>query len=447
VLHRTWGRTSFSGFSLVPKLELGNERSIQYPASGIQHQVSNIQKHGDIRKMSLIPFRSGCEVLVEKPPSWLRTARIGLLANQASVAGPALLHVKDLIAQAGGRITCLFSPQHGFHSEKQANMIESPDGRDFDLEIPVVSLYSGTRQPSREALEKIDVLLVDLQDVGTRVYTYSVTMGLCLEAAAETGVRVVILDRPNPLGGMEIEGNILDLDYRSFVGRYAVPMRHGLTMGEFARFISGEYGVPCDLEVVAMEGWRRECYFPEIGIPWVFPSPNMPTWETALLYPGMVLLEGTNISEGRGTALPFQLFGAPFLDQKRFLQCVDARSLAGAVLRPVCFEPVFDKHRGQTCKGFQIHVTGRTRFRPYRIGLALLRAFCLLHPETFRWLAPPYEYEWKKLPADILLGSGPLREKIEKGVQIAELESEWASGLAAYGEKRGAYLLYPQTGP
>jgi uncharacterized protein YbbC (DUF1343 family) len=403
--------------------------------------------NGAIKIMAPEKFRTGCEVLLSNPPPWFRSARLGLLANQASVAGASFRHVKELIVRSGGRLTCLFSPQHGFQSDKQANMIESRDSLDFDLEIPVVSLYSDTRQPSREALDAIDVLLIDLQDVGTRVYTYSVTMGLCIEAAAETGTRVVVLDRPNPIGGMEIEGNVLDPEYRSFVGRYSVPMRHGLTMGEFARFVCSEGGITSDLEVIPMEGWRRECYFADIGIQWVFPSPNMPTWETALLYPGMVLLEGTNVSEGRGTTLPFQLFGAPFLDQKEFLRYVNAAGLPGAVLRPICFEPAFDKYRGQSCKGFQIHITDRNLFRPYRTGLILLQAFLQLHADSFEWLAPPYEYEWNKLPADILLGSRSLREKIEAGAMPEYLESEWVEGLAAYRQKCRAHFLYPETGP
>ncbi len=321
-------------------------------------------------------------------------------------------------------------------------MIESADALDAELEIPVVSLYSETRQPSPEALGMIDVLLVDLQDVGTRVYTYLVTMGLCMEAAARTGTRVVVLDRPNPIGGTEIEGNVLDSRFRSFVGRYPMPMRHGLTPGEYARFIRSECGIDCDLEIVAMQGWRRGSLFESLGRHWVFPSPNMPTWETALVYPGMVLFEGTNISEGRGTALPFQLFGAPFLDRKRVLDHVDEAALEGVVLRPLTFEPAFDKYRGEACSGFQIHVTDRDRFRPYRLGLALLQALRGAHPEHFAWLAPPYEYEWEKLPIDILIGSSAVRKGIETGGNLDRLESEWKPGLDQYRDRREPCLLY-----
>ncbi|MCE5336896.1 MAG: DUF1343 domain-containing protein [Desulfobacteraceae bacterium] len=393
--------------------------------------------------MSNKDFLLGCEVLLQSPPPWLRSGRLGLLANQASV-GSSLKHVKDLIREAGGRLSCLFSPQHGFFSEKQANMIESPDGRDPDLEIPVVSLYSGTRQPSADDLGKIDVLLVDLQDVGTRVYTYLVTMGLCIEAAAKAGTKVVVLDRPNPIGGTEIEGNALDVRFRSFVGRYPIPMRHGLTPGEYARFVQSEEKLECDLEVFAMRGWRRRSMFDSLGLQWVFPSPNMPSWETALLYPGMVLLEGTNISEGRGTTLPFHIFGAPFLDRRRVLDHLGGAGLEGTVFRPLTFEPAFDKYRGESCSGFQIHVTDRKRFRPYRLGLAIIRALREVHPERFAWLDPPYEYEWEKLPIDILVGSEEVRRKIEAGTDLDVLEAEWQPDLNRFRENRSGCLLYEE---
>jgi uncharacterized protein YbbC (DUF1343 family) len=392
--------------------------------------------------MKMKNFLLGCEVLLKSPPPWFRSARLGLLANQASV-DRSFQNIKDLIQKAGGNLACIFSPQHGFYSEKQANMIESADSRDSELEVPVVSLYSETREPSIEALQKIDVLLIDLQDVGTRVYTYTTTMGLCIEAAARTGIKIAVLDRPNPINGMEIEGNTLETKYRSFVGRYPVPMRHGLTPGEFARYILSEENINCDLEVITMEGWRRSCYFDSLDLHWVFPSPNMPTWETALLYPGMVLFEGTNVSEGRGTTMPFQLFGSPFLNQKRILEHLERSNLGGVVFRPVTFEPAFDKYKGEPCFGFQIHINDRDSFRPYRTGLALLQAFCSVHPELFKWTAPPYEYEWEKLPIDILLGSGTIRGRIEKAESLDQLQSEWNTGLEKFREKCGPCRLYP----
>jgi uncharacterized protein YbbC (DUF1343 family) len=385
--------------------------------------------------------RIGCEVLFDRLPAWFRTKRIGLLANQASVDGD-FRHIGALIRAAGGNLCCLFSPQHGFDAEKQANMQESSDGWNVDLKIPVFSLYGAIRQPTAEMLEQIDVLIVDLQDVGSRVYTYGITMGLCLEMAATVGVKVVILDRPNPIGGVLIEGNLLQDEYRSFVGRYHVPMRHGLTLGELARLIVREARLDCDFSVVVMQGWQRSYLFSNTALPWVYPSPNMPTWETALTYPGMVLLEGTNISEGRGTSLPFQLFGAPFLRQSDLLARMNQYELQGVVLRPVAFEPVFDKWQGTACFGFQIHVTDHNRFQPYRFSLALLQALYHTHHQEFRWLPPPYEYEAEKLPIDIILGNRGLRQQLEAGVDIRELETSWQDDLSKYWEQCRSLLLY-----
>ena len=388
-------------------------------------------------------FRLGCEVLLQSPPQWFRSGRLGLLANQAST-NSSLESVKKLVLEAGGHLSCIFSPQHGFYSEKQANMIESADSLDPETGVRIVSLYSDTRKPSMEALEKIDVLLIDLQDVGTRVYTYTTTIGLCLEAAALAGTKVAVLDRPNPINGTEIEGNVLDPVFRSFVGRYRVPMRHGLTAGEFARFVCSEANIDCDLDVFSMSGWRRSRHFDDLGLHWVFPSPNMPTWETALLYPGMVLMEGTNISEGRGTTMPFQLFGAPFLNQKRFREQLKETGLEGVTLRPVSFEPAFDKYKGETCSGFQIHITNKERFRPYRMGLAIVQALRETHPDHFRWLDPPYEYEQEKLPIDILIGSEAIRRQVEQGLDIKTIESGWEQDLLGFREKREPCLLYPE---
>jgi uncharacterized protein YbbC (DUF1343 family) len=363
------------------------------------------------------------------------------LANQASVTGE-LAHVAGLIRTAGGQLSCLFSPQHGFFAEKQANMCESANEWHEAWRIPVFSLYGEVRQPTHDMLSHIDVLLVDLQDVGTRVYTYGITMGLCLEMASKMGIKVVILDRPNPISGEFVEGNLLAYAYRSFVGRYAIPMRHGLTMGELARYIVRECQLDCELEVIPLLGWRRACFFSETALPWVFPSPNIPSWETALLYPGMVLLEGTNISEGRGTTLPFQLFGAPFLRQHELFKRLQDFGLEGVVLRPVSFEPVFDKWQGQVCSGFQIHISDHRQVRPYRFGLCLLQALQQTHPENFRWLPPPYEYETEKLPIDILIGNGTIRQQLEDGTGVIELEKGWQDELRAYQEKCSPILLY-----
>jgi uncharacterized protein YbbC (DUF1343 family) len=380
-------------------------------------------------------------VFFDHLPTWFNEKRIGLLANQASVDS----HFNDIgarIKAAGGNLCCLFSPQHGFNAEKQANMHESSDGWNDVLNLPIFSLYGGVRQPTKEMLSHIDVLLVDLQDVGARVYTYGITVGLCLEMVTELGIPVVILDRPNPIGGTTIEGNLLSDDYRSFVGRYRIPMRHGLTLGELARLAVQETELDCDLTIIPMEGWQRSYLFPETALPWVYPSPNMPTWETALVYPGMVLFEGTNISEGRGTTLPFQLFGAPFLQQKDLQSSLSRHHLDGVTLRPVCFEPVFDKWQGTTCFGFQIHITDPRKIRPYLLALTLLQALHQNHPEEFRWLSPPYEYEMEKLPIDIILGNGEVRNRLEAGEAIGDLEESWQDELRTYWQRCCRCLLY-----
>ena len=285
----------------------------------------------------------GIEQLCRSGAERLKGKRLGLLANQAST-DKHFNHGRDLLLAAfPGQLTCLFSPQHGFFSEKQDNMIESDHGVDQVSGLPVYSLYGETRKPYPSMFADIDVLLVDLIDVGTRVYTFIWTVVHCLEVAAETGITVMILDRPNPIGGHLVEGNLLRAECASFVGRCAIPMRHGLTLGELALLCNRELEIGADLQVVRMNGWTRRMFFPATGYPWVFPSPNMPSFATALVYPGQVLWEGTNISEARGTTLPFELFGAPFLEHGAVLDALRATELPGCHLRPLRFEPSSDR--------------------------------------------------------------------------------------------------------
>jgi uncharacterized protein YbbC (DUF1343 family) len=385
---------------------------------------------------------TGLELLGRAAYPALAGKRLGLLANQAST-DRFFVHGRDrLRAVYPGQLRCLFSPQHGFFSEKQDNMVESGHGIDPESGLPVHSLYGETRVPSPSMLADIDVLLVDLTDVGTRVYTFIWTVVHCLEAVASAGAAMVILDRPNPIGGHLVEGNILRPECASFVGRCAIPMRHGLTLGELALLCNRELAINARLEVVRMEGWRRDMCFPATGLPWVFPSPNMPSFATALVYPGQVVWEGTNISEGRGTTLPFELFGAPFLDHRRLLDAVRPADLPGCVLRPLRFEPTSGKWAGQTCTGFQIHVTDITEFRPYRTSLALLQALFLLYPGQFAYKEPPYEYEFTRLPLDLIIGDRAVRENLEAGIPVAELERGWQRELDDYRERRRAVLLY-----
>lgn len=384
----------------------------------------------------------GLEVFLDSELNTIRGKRVGLLTNQASV-DRHLIHNRLLIKEKlGDSLTTLFSPQHGFYSEKQDNMIESEHGVDGETGLPVFSLYGEVRKPSQAMLENVDVLVIDLLDVGTRVYTFIYTMAYCLEAAAENGKRVIVLDRPNPVGGLEVEGNILHSGYASFVGLYPLPMRHGLTMGEMARFLNEQFDIGAELEIFAMEGWHRSMLFRDTGLPWVFPSPNMPTPETALVYPGQVLWEGTNISEGRGTTMPFELFGSPFLIHDEVTARIEETDLPGCSLRPLYFQPTFGKWAGELCAGFQLHVTEAGSFLPYRTGLALLQAMMLLYPEGFQYKEPPYEYEYEKKPIDCILGSRDIRRKMEAGESIAALEESWRQELDEFKKCRQEYFLY-----
>lgn len=385
---------------------------------------------------------TGIEKLVKSPPARLKGKRLGLLCNQAST-DRHFRHSRHLVeAVLPGSLTCLFSPQHGFYAEKQDNMVESSHSWDKDLNIPIFSLYGESRKPSFEMFDRLDVLLVDLIDVGTRVYTFMSTLAYCLEAAARWGKTVMVLDRPNPLGGLKVEGNLVEPDCRSFVGLYPLPMRYGLTLAELGWLFNHHFGIGADYEVVGMDGWQRDMYFRDTGIPWIPPSPNMPTPDTASVYPGQVIWEGTNISEGRGTTLPFQLFGAPFLKSEEIAEGLDQADLAGANLRRLDFQPAFHKWADKVCHGFQLHVSEPLDFSPYRLSLALLQVISRAHPDSFALKEPPYEYEQERLPLDLILGSETVRRAILSGEEIRDIESSWQEDLAEFDELRRQYFLY-----
>jgi uncharacterized protein YbbC (DUF1343 family) len=391
--------------------------------------------------MRMGEVKTGLERLIAEPPRGLAGRRLGLLCNPASV-DRHFRHARDLLSRRfPGALQAIFSPQHGFHAEKQDNMIESPDSRDPVLGIPVFSLYSRTRIPSPQMLAGIEVLLVDLQDAGTRVYTFASTLAYCMESARASGVSVLVLDRPNPLGGRAVEGNLLRPEWASFVGRYPIPMRHGLTLAELAVLFNRRFGIGCELASVPMSGWRREMVFADTGLPWVAPSPNLPTPAAAMVYPGQVLWEGTNVSEGRGTALPFELLGAPFLDSAETAKSLGP--LDGAVLRLAVFEPTSGKWQGQACRGFQIHVTDPLAYAPYRTSLRLLQAVMRLHPAEFAWRPPPYEYEFERLPIDLLIGDRQVRERLESLEPLEDIEASWQEELTAFRQLSREYHLYP----
>jgi len=368
--------------------------------------------------------------------------RVAIVCNPASV-DHELVHIADrLSAHPRTRLRAIFGPQHGFRSDVQENMIETAHGQDDLRRVPVYSLYSEAREPSAEMLHEVDVLVIDLQDVGTRIYTYIYTMANCLIAARKLGVKVVVCDRPNPIGGLAIEGPMLIPGFESFVGLYPIPMRHGMTIGELARLFNERFGIGADLEVAAMGHWRRDMYHDTAKTPWVMPSPNIPTLDTAIVYPGTVLFEGTSISEGRGTTRPFELVGAPGVVSERFAEGLNRRRLPGVVFRPAVFEPTFHKHARQSCGGCQIHVVDREAFRPVLTGVALVAAFRAADPERFRWRDPPYEYEHEKLPFDILAGSSELRQQIEAGVTPEDIAQSWERAAVDFKTLRRPFLLY-----
>ncbi len=384
----------------------------------------------------------GIDKLMADPPSWMEGPRLGLLCNNSSVDS-RLVHSRINIAELfRGRLKALYSPQHGFYAEKQDNMIESGDRSDPCLGLPVFSLYGRSRKPTAQMLEPIDILLVDLQDVGTRVYTFIYTLAYCMQAARRHGKTVVILDRPNPVGGLEAEGNCLDPECASFVGLFPLPMRHGLTIGELALLFNEHFGIGCRLEVIPMQGWQRRMLFWQTGLHWVAPSPNMPTAATSLVYPGQVLWEGTNVSEGRGTTQPFELFGAPFIDPDRLLENIDPDQLPGVVLRPTEFEPTSNKWRGRICRGFQIHVVDPSVFKPYRTGLTLLQEVIRQNAAEFQWKQPPYEYEFERMPIDLIIGDKRLRQDLERLVPVSRLEQLWREDLENFRQLSRKYWLY-----
>ena len=372
----------------------------------------------------------------------LRGLRVGVVANPASVDSD-FRHVVDRVRAADGvTLGAIFGPQHGFRSDLQDNMIESPHGHDDTRRVPVYSLYSETREPTAEMLAGLDALVVDLQDIGARIYTFVYTMANCLIAGRKHGVPVVVCDRPNPIGGLEVEGALLTAGFASFVGQYAIPMRHGMTMGELARLFNEHFGIGADLEVVTMDGWRRADFGDEAGAPWIMPSPNMPTLDTAVVYPGTVLLEGTLASEGRGTTRPFEVVGAPWVHAEAFTDRLNAHALPGVVFRPVVFEPTFQKHLGVTCGGCQIHVTDRRAFPSVVAGVAVIEELRRANPTSFAWRPPPYEYEHRLMPIDILAGHSALRIAIDAGASAETIAATWRADEDAFRATRAPFLLY-----
>ncbi len=385
---------------------------------------------------------TGLDLVKKAWPDDLRGARVGLVVHPASV-DRSLHHAIGVCSSSKKfRLTSLFGPQHGILGQTQDNMIEWEGFRDPATALPVHSLYGKTRKPRPEMLNEIDVLVLDLQDVGSRYYTFIWTLDLCMQACHEAGKPVIVLDRPNPINGRAVEGPVLDPAYASFVGLRPLPVRHGMTIGEIGLHLCESYYHDLDFRVVAMKGWKRADWFDATGLPWAMPSPNMPTLDTALVYPGMCLLEGTNLSEGRGTTRPFELFGAPFVHPETLVKALDEFKLPGVVFRPVSFLPTFQKHANILCGGAQIHVTDRERFKPFKTGVAILKAIHNTWPREFAWKQPPYEYEERLLPIDILAGTDRFRKDIESWKELNAMEAWWKEETKAFEKTRKRYLIY-----
>lgn len=386
-------------------------------------------------------IKTGLDRLLTEFIHLIEGRRVGLVAHPASV-NRELHHAVDLLARDDRfNLTAVFGPQHGARGETQDNMIEWEGYRDPRYGIPVHSLYGETRKPTPRMMEDVEVLVIDLQDVGARYYTFVYTMALAMQSCAELDRTAVVLDRPNPIGG-RLEGPVLDPEFASFVGLYPLPIRHGMTSGELAQYFNQAHGIGCRLEIVPMDGWSHALDFDDTGLPFVPPSPNIPRFETTLVYPGLCLLEGTNVSEGRGTTLPFEISGAPWVDPDHLVERLDRLQLPGVRFRPLYFQPTFHKWANHLNGGVQIYVEDRSQFKPFLTGLALVQQYRELGPGLFEWKSPPYEYEYHLLPFDILCGTDQIRIGLEAEWSLEELERSWQESLEAFRVVRREHLLY-----
>ncbi len=390
--------------------------------------------------------RTGLDLLVSERFRRLKGRKLGAIANPTSVDS-RMRHLADLLASTEGlNLQCLFGPEHGVRADAQ-DMIGVESATDPRTGVPVHSLYGQTvdsLRPSREILSTLDVLIFDVQDVGSRYYTFAATLLYAMQAASGLGVEILVLDRPNPIGGLRVEGPSIAPGFESFVGAHPIPIRHGLTVGELARLFVADLGLDVPLTVIPCEGWNRSMRFPETGLPWVLPSPNMPTPDTALVYPGGCLLEGTNLSEGRGTTRPFELWGAPWLNADALAANLPE---SGALHRPCAFRPTFHKHSGQVCHGVQPHVTDPDRFFPTALYTEWIARARAQNPERFLWRTEPYEFVSEPIAIDLLYGSSRERLAIESGVSTDSLVESWLPDEAAFLERRAPYLLYPEDQP
>ena len=372
----------------------------------------------------------------------LRGARVGLVCNQASV-DHRFRHVADLFHEHTAiNLTALFGPQHGIRGDVQDNMVETAHGFDRKTGVPIHSLYSETREPTEEMLKDVDIIVFDLQDVGCRIYTFVYTLANCMRAAKKFGKKVIVCDRPNPIGGRQVAGTVLDPAFASFVGQFPIASRHGMTVCELARMFNEHFGIGCELQCVTIAGWSRDVWYDQTDGPWVLPSPNIPTLDSATAFPGSVHLEGTQMSEGRGTTRPFEILGAPYINADDFGNALNNLNLHGVYFRPCVFMPTFQKHAGKACGGVQIHVTDRQAFEPVIMGIAVVKTAHDMYRDDFRWKDPPYEYEYDRNPFDLIYGTSKVREAIERGDDLASIQASWETPLAEFKALRERFLLY-----
>jgi uncharacterized protein YbbC (DUF1343 family) len=392
--------------------------------------------------LRLRPIVLGVERLLEERLDLIQGARVGLVCNQASV-DHRYQHVADLFHEHPEvNLRTLFGPQHGIRGDVQDNMVETSHAVDHKTGLPIYSLYSETREPTESMLRELDTLVFDMQDVGCRIYTFVYTLANCMRAAAKYGKRVVVCDRPNPISGSFVSGNVLEPDFASFVGQFPIPTRHGMTVGELAKMFNDYFNIRSDLEIIPMQGWQRVFWHDDTDAPWVMPSPNMPTLDTATVFPGSVHFEGTQLSEGRGTTRPFELIGAPYIDPDKFAIRLNALDMQGVHFRSCVFQPTFQKHAGAGCGGVQIHVLDRQLFEPVLAGIAMVKVAYDMYPSEFRWKVPPYEYVYDRNPFDVICGTSKIREAIEAGRSLEEISTAWAAPLAHFNQVRNPFLLY-----
>jgi len=384
----------------------------------------------------------GVEKLLEGDAALVKGARVGLVCNQASV-DHQFQHVADLLKNhATVNLRALFGPQHGIRGDVQDNMVETEHATDRETGLPIYSLYSETREPTESMMRDIDVIVFDMQDVGCRIYTFAYTMANCMLAAQKFGKKVIVCDRPNPINGRDVAGNVLEKGQESFVGQYSIPTRHGMTLGELARMFNEHFEIKCELEVVPMDGWNRDDWHDETDAPWVMPSPNMPTLDSATVFPGTVHFEGTQVSEGRGTTRPFELVGAPYIVSEDYAAELNKADLPGVYFRSCIFRPTFQKHGGVSCEGVQLQIIDRNIFEPVTTGLTMVKVARDLYPDKFRWKEPPYEYVFDRNPFDVIAGTTKVREAFEQGTTIAELQESWQPELGEFKKLREQFLIY-----